>query len=146
MRYNRTADFGRYNNWSMAIMSNAIKAALLSGLVFPGIGQVVLKRYRRGVVLMLIVLACFSIVVAKAVQQAFSILKQIELAGGTINVDAILNVATQSSKNSDSLLFNSILLLIIVSWILGVVDAYRIGKKRDLEEQLTSQGSNSKGD
>ena len=77
---------------------------------------------------------------------AFSILKQIELAGGTINVDAILNVATQSSTNSDSLLFNSILLLIIVCWILGVVDAYRIGKKRDLEEQSTSQGSNSKGD
>ena len=146
MRYNRTADFGRYNNWSMAIMSNAIKAALLSGLVFPGIGQVVLKRYRRGVVLMLIVLACLFIVVAKAVQQAFSVLKQIELAGGTINVDAILNVATQSSTNSDSIVFNSILLLIIVCWILGVVDAYRIGKKRDLEEQSTSQGSNSKGD
>jgi len=127
-------------------MNNSLKAALLSGLVFPGIGQVVLKRYRRGVVLMLIVLACLLIVVAKAVQQAFSILKQIELAGGTINVDAILNVATQSSTNSDSLLFNSILLLIIVCWILGVVDAYRIGKKRDLEEQSTSQGSNSKGD
>ena len=127
-------------------MSNAIKAALLSGLVFPGIGQVVLKRYRRGVVLMLIVLACLFIVVAKAVQQAFSVLKQIELAGGTINVDAILNVATQSSTNSDSIVFNSILLLIIVCWILGVVDAYRIGKKRDLEEQSTSQGSNSKGD
>ncbi len=120
-------------------MSNSLKAALLSGLVFPGIGQVVLKRYRRGVVLMLVVLACLSIVVAKAVQQAFSILKQIELAGGTINVDAILNVATQSSTNSDSIVFNSILLLIIVCWILGVVDAYRIGKKRDLEEQSTSQ-------
>ncbi|OGV97175.1 MAG: hypothetical protein A2W53_01060 [Nitrospinae bacterium RIFCSPHIGHO2_02_39_11] len=130
----------------MAIMSNSLKAALLSGLVFPGIGQVVLKRYRRGVVLMLIVLACLFIVVAKAVQQAFSVLKQIELAGGTINVDAILNVATQSSTNSDSIVFNSILLLIIVCWILGVVDAYRIGKKRDLEEQSTSQGSNSKGD
>ena len=123
-------------------MSNSLKAALLSGLVFPGLGQVVLKRYRRGVVLMFIVLACLSIVVVKAVQQAFSILKQIELADGTINMDAISNAATQSSTNSDSLVFNSILLLIIVCWILGVVDAYRIGKKRDLEEQTTSQGSN----
>lgn len=123
-------------------MSNSLKAALLSGLVFPGLGQVVLKRYRRGIVLMFIVLACLSIVVAKVVQQAFSILKQIELAGGTINMDAISNAATQSSTNSDSLVFNSILLLIIVCWILGVVDAYRIGKKRDLEEQTTSQGSN----
>lgn len=123
-------------------MSNSLKAALLSGLVFPGLGQVVLKRYRRGVVLMFIVLACLSIVVVKAVQQAFSILKRIELAGGTINMDAISNAVTQSSTNSDSLVFNSILLLIIVCWILGVVDAYRIGKKRDLEEQSTGQGSN----
>lgn len=123
-------------------MSNSLKAALLSGLVFPGLGQVVLKRYRRGVVLMFIVLACLSIAVAKAVQQAFSILKRIELAGGTINMDAISNAVTQSSTNSDSLVFNSILLLIIVCWILGVVDAYRIGKKRDLEEQSTGQGSN----
>ncbi|OGP31580.1 MAG: hypothetical protein A2073_02885 [Deltaproteobacteria bacterium GWC2_42_11] len=126
-------------------MSNSLKAALLSGLVFPGIGQVVLKRYRRGMVLMLTVLACLSVIVAKAVQQAFSILKQIELAGGVINMDAISNVATQSSTTSDGLVFNSVLSLIIVCWILGVVDAYRIGKKRDLEEQSTSQGSNSKG-
>src|SRR3990172_4874960 len=114
------------NNWRLAIMSNSLKAALLSGLVFPGIGQVVLKRYRRGMVLMLTVLACLSVIVAKAVQQAFSILKQIELAGGVINMDAISNVATQSSTTSDGLVFNSVLSLIIVCWILGVVDAYRI--------------------
>lgn len=127
-------------------MSNSLKAALLSGLVFPGLGQVVLKRYRRGVVLMLIVLACLSVVVAKALQRAFAILKQIELAGGAIDMDAILNAATQSSTTSDSLVFNYVSLLIIVCWIFGVVDAYRIGKKRDLEEQSAGQGSNSKGD
>ena len=127
-------------------MSNSLAAALLSGLVFPGLGQVVLKRYRRGVVLMLIVLACLSVLVAKALQRAFAILKQIELAGGTIDMDAILSAAAQSSTTSDTLVFNYVSLLIIVCWVFGVVDAYRIGRKRDREEQSTGQGSNSKGD
>lgn len=127
-------------------MSNSLTAALLSGLIFPGLGQVVLKRYRRGVVLMLIVVACLTVLVAKALQQAFAILRQIELAGGVIDIDAILNAATQSSTTSDSLVFNYVSLLLIVCWVFGVVDAYRIGKKKDWEEQSTAQGSNSKGD
>lgn len=128
-------------------MSNALTAALLSGLVFPGLGQVVLKRYRRGVVLMLIVSACLSVVVVKALQRAFAVLdvalNQIELAGGAIDLDAILNAATQSSATSDNLVFNYASLLLIVCWIFAIVDAYRIGKKRDLEEQSTAQGSNN---
>lgn len=126
-------------------MSNSLQAALLSGLVFPGLGQVVLKRYRRGVVLMLIVLACLSVIAAIALQRAFAILKQIESAGGAIDMDAILNAAAQSSTTSDSLVVNYVSSLIVVCWIFGVVDAYRIGKKRDLEQQSTGQGSSSEG-
>ena len=126
-------------------MSNSLQAALLSGLVFPGLGQVVLKRYRRGVVLMLIVLACLSVIAAIALQRAFAILKQIESAGGAIDMDAILNAAAQSSTTSDSLVVNYVSLLLIVCWVFGVVDAYRIGRKRDLEEQSTGQGSSSEG-
>ena len=127
-------------------MSKSLMAALLSGLVLPGLGQVVLKRYRRGVVLMVIVLACLSVIGTIALQRAFAILRQIELAGGAIDIDAILNAATQSSAASDSLIINYASLLLIVCWIFGTVDAYRIGRKKDLEERSTVQGSNSKGD
>ena len=115
-------------------MSKSLMAALLSGLVFPGLGQVVLKRYRRGVVLMVIVLACLSVIGTIALQRAFAILRQIELAGGAIDIDAILNAATQSSAASDSLVINYASLLLVVCWIFGTVDAYRIGRKKDLEE------------
>jgi len=63
---------------NMAIMSKSLRAALLSGLVFPGLGQIVLEHYKRGVVLMLTVLACLSVVVVKAVQQALTILDRIQ--------------------------------------------------------------------
>jgi large-conductance mechanosensitive channel len=128
------------------MMNNALKAALLSGLVFPGLGQVNLKHYKRGIALMLIVSASLLVIVVKVVLQAFLILEKIESGGQAINMSSILNATTQASTTSDSLLYNFVLFLIIACWIIGIVDAYRIGKKKDLEEQSTSEASNSKSD
>lgn len=122
-------------------MSNSLKGALLSGLVFPGLGQVVLKRYKRGVVIMLAVLAGMTVIVVKAVQNALAILEKLEQEGGALDMTAITNAATQASTGSGSLVINLLLLLIIVSWIIGVVDAYRIGRKIDLELRPPGQTS-----
>ena len=119
-------------------MNNSLKAAVLSGLIFPGLGQIVLKRYKRGAVIMLTVLVSLSVVVAKAVQHALAILEKIESEGGAISMSTILNTATQASTTSESFTFNLVLLLVALCWIIGVVDAYRIGKKKDIEEGSTS--------
>lgn len=126
-------------------MNNSLKGALLSGVVFPGVGQVILKHYKRGIALMVTVLVSLLVIVVKTVQQAFTLLEKIESDGGAINMSTISNAATQASTTADSFIFNFVLLLIIFCWIIGVVDAYRIGKKRDIEGQSTSQVSNSKG-
>ncbi|MFQ6115855.1 MAG: hypothetical protein ACE5NG_17485 [bacterium] len=123
-------------------MNNSLKGAFLSGLIFPGLGQVVLKHYKRGAVIMLTALVSLSVVVVNAVQHALAILEKIESEGGAISMSTISNAATQASTTSGSLTFNLVLLLLILCWIIGVVDAYRIGKKRDLEEGSTSQASN----
>ncbi len=115
-------------------MKNSLKGALLSGLVFPGLGQIVLRRYKRGAAIMLIVLACLIIVVVKAVQHALVILEKIESEGGEITMSAISNAAHEAAASSGTLTFNLALLLIILCWIAGTVDAYRIGKKRDIEK------------
>jgi len=116
-------------------MKNSIKGALLSGLVFPGLGQVIQKHYKRGAVLLLAVSASLSVILIKAVQQAFAILEKIQSEGGEIDMSMISKSATQASTSSGSLIFKIALLLILVCWIIGVVDAYRIGKKRDIDEQ-----------
>ena len=117
-------------------MKNSIKGALLSGVVFPGLGQVTLKHYKKGIALMLIASVTMLLIIVKAVQHAFIILNKIELEGGVINGRAILNATAQASTISDSFIFNVTLLLIILCWMVGVVDAYRIGKKKDIEEGL----------
>ena len=114
-------------------MNNSLKGALLSGLIFPGFGQVSLKHYKRGIVLMFTVLASLIVIVMKAVQHAFTILEKIELEGGVIDIKTITDAASQAASSSDSLIYNLGLLLIVICWIVGIVDAYRIGKKKDLE-------------
>jgi len=123
-------------------MNNSLKGAFLSGLIFPGLGQIVLKHYKRGAVIMFTVLVSLSIVVVKAVQHALAILEKIESAGEAIKMSTISNAATQASTTSGSLTFNIVLLLVILCWIIGVVDAYRIGKKKYIEGVSTSQASN----
>ena len=115
-------------------MKNSLKGALLSGLVFPGLGQVALKHYKRGVALMLTVLICVIAVVVKASQQAVAIIERIQSEGGVIDMNTVSKAAAQASTTSASLLINSLLLLIMVCWIIGVVDAYRVGRKKDMAE------------
>ena len=120
-------------------MKNSIKGAVLSGLVFPGLGQVVLKHYKRGIALALTVLLSLLVVVVKALRQAFIVLEKIEAEGRTIDMSTISSAAAQASTTSDNLLYNVVSLLIILLWIIGIVDAYRLGRKKDLEEHSTSK-------
>jgi len=113
-------------------MTNAVKGALLSALVFPGLGQIALKRYQRGFVLMLTVLAGLSVIVVKATREARRIFETIESEGGAIDQDAITRAIAGATAPSDSLVFNLLLLLIAVCWIYAAVDAYRVGKEQDL--------------
>jgi hypothetical protein len=123
-------------------MNNSQKGAFWSGLVFPGLGQVVLKRYKRGAVIMLTVLAGMSVIVVQVVQKGLIILEKIKSERGTIDMDMILDATTQASTNSDSFIFSLAVLLLTFCWIIGTVDAFRIGKKKDLEQDSTNQLSN----
>jgi ATP/ADP translocase len=75
------------------------------------------------------------VVIVIAVQNALAILEKIGSEGGAISMSTIWKAATQASTASESLIFKLLLLLIIFCWIIGAVDAYRIGKKKDIEER-----------
>jgi hypothetical protein len=114
-------------------MNNAIKGALLSGLVFPGLGQLVLRQYRRGILIMLTVSISLSVIVVKAILIARDILQKVELQGDVIDLNAITDAATRESLQSGSIMLNLLLIIIIICWIAATVDAYRSGRKLDRE-------------
>jgi hypothetical protein len=115
-------------------MTNAMKGALLSGLVFPGLGQLALKRYQRGVVFILAIVAGLMVIVAQAAREAGRILDAIEAGGGVIDEDAMSRAIAQATAWSGNLAFNLLLFAITLCWIYSAVDAYRIGKQQDLRQ------------
>lgn len=118
-------------------MKNALKGALLSGLVFPGLGQIVLKHHRKGAFLIFVVLSGLVMFVTLAVRQAMVVLEKIQAAGGALDAATINRTAHQVATDKASQLLNFLLFFLIICWIFGMVDAYRLGKKKDVESGMT---------
>jgi hypothetical protein len=127
-------------------MKNSMKGALLSGLVFPGLGQIALKHYWRGFALVLAVMAGLYIMIVTAVQQAYVILDTLEAEGGMPDSDTISQAAAQAAAASDSPMITAVSVLILVCWIVGIIDAWRIGKQKDLEGQAAGRMPPDAGD
>jgi hypothetical protein len=111
-------------------MKKAIKAALLSALVFPGVGQMYLKRYARGLIPMVLTLAGLGVWIVDATVRALRELDRIQIQGGLIDPNAIAARAAASSGSGEW--YSPLILpMIIVCWLLSVIDAYRLGKGKE---------------
>jgi hypothetical protein len=122
-----------FNSKGGKIMKKSLKGALLSGLVFPGIGQIALKQNTRGMTLICIILVSLGVMIAKGTQIALGVLQEIESKGGILDMQTISSVSESAVSASDSYIMHGSILLIIFCWIFGMIDAYRIGKKQDEE-------------
>ena len=121
------------------MISNSLKGALLSGLVFPGLGQIFLKHHKRGIALIMTVSLSMVVIIVKSVQLSLDMLEQIMLKGGVINMKTISYTATEALRSSDSLISKLSFLLMALCWIVGIIDAYITGRKMDIKEQSTGR-------
>ena len=122
-------------------MSNAMRAALVSGLLYPGLGQIILKRYRRGLLLMFSVSLCLLAMVVNIVQQLRALLAPLQSAGEPPDAAAIADVLSQASAIASSPAIGFASWALLFGWIFGIVDAYRIGKQRDAEKNQANPSS-----
>ena len=115
-------------------MQNSLKGAFLSGLIFPGMGQLALKSYRRGVALVLTTTLGMGVIVIEATRTARAIIEQIEAEGGQITIETIRIAAHQATAISGNLILNAALIILTLCWLVGTVDAYRVGRSLDILE------------
>jgi hypothetical protein len=111
-------------------MKIEIKAALLSGFVFPGTGQMYLRRYLRGLIMMIFVFVGLASIVAIITSAALERLNIVLTQGGVIDINDASKLAVAQSLQS-STFCKVIFLLIICCWIFSITDAYRIAKRRN---------------
>lgn len=116
-------------------MKKSTVAALLSALVFPGAGQLILKRYFRGLILAAVAIASLYALTVDVVERAKSISDK--LMAGDVPIDAavISEMVAGSTAGSDTLSLKIATLALTAAWLLAVVDAVFIGNRRVGEDK-----------
>ena len=85
-------------------MRQSIKAALLSGLIFPGLGHIVIGEKKRGWLIAGITLACVVVIINQAIQRASEIVDKMMATNQAPDIDAITKMTEQSTQFSDNMI------------------------------------------
>jgi len=112
-------------------LTHAIKGMLLSGLVYPGVGQMFLKRYLRGLAFVLTATLGMVAAVVQATRVALGIIENLELSRGGVGLEQIVRASHQAVADASTGRFKIAIALILCSWIISTVDAYLIGRHLD---------------
>jgi hypothetical protein len=107
-------------------MNRSVKAALMSALVFPGAGQLFLKRGARACLFLLPTFGAIALFVSQAMEQATLIANQI--LDGTIPTDPVALAARLEQSGGDTTLGTAAAIVMVVCWIGSIVDAYLLGR------------------
>lgn len=111
-------------------MKHAIKGALLSGLVFPGVGQLLLKRYLPGLAFVALACACLAVIVTAATRQAMATLSTLD-PGTITDPNALANAAAEAANAAGGPLSGLVTLTLAICWIWSIVDAWLAGRALD---------------
>ncbi|MFI4939553.1 MAG: hypothetical protein ACHP7O_04305 [Burkholderiales bacterium] len=109
-------------------MKKSVKAALWSGLVFPGAGHFFLKRTLRGMLLFIPALLSTILLVRGLLAQAELVMDKV--ASGAAPPDAQV-IGALLDAAPETPIMNIAFWILAVCWVLGVIDAYRLGSIRD---------------
>ena len=121
-------------------MKVSYKAALLSTFVFPGVGQLYLKKYWRGLVIIFFVFTGLGYMIWSATASAINCLDDVmvKMQGGTTNLQELSDIVGSKILNTDPY-HDAVFYFIVCFWIFAIIDAYRIGKQREFQDEETSK-------
>lgn len=111
-------------------MKRPLKAFLLSALIFPGIGQISMGYVKRGWLIITINIVLLYFIINEILQKTFLVVEEMQKSGEVINSELISKTANDMTNFSDNAYFNSLLLMLIISWLFSIIDAYRCGVKK----------------
>ncbi len=111
-------------------MKKPLKAALFSALIFPGSGQLLLKKYYSaafyGFFAAIGLYLLFSDLLSRA-QEIVDKVQRGEVAADLASISALVH--QQSASTIESL--SPALTMLLITWLVSVVEAYRVGRKAE---------------
>ena len=120
-------------------MKTSYKAALLSAFVFPGAGQLYLKKVGKGFTIVLMFCAGLGYLIWSATVAAMSRLDDVmvKMQGDIKDLQKLTDLVGSKGSAADPVQ-DTVFYLMVCLWIFAVVDAYRIGRQRDRSGEVTS--------
>lgn len=101
-------------------MTKSTKAILLSTFIYPGAGQIFLKRYISGIIFIAIFTIGLYFIVANAFKIALQIVDQIQSGAAQPDFMTLLSLVSQH----DTQLLNNAFIVMMVAWLLSMVHIY----------------------
>ena len=111
-------------------MNKPMKAALLSALIFPGVGQISIGHKKRGWFIIFMSSILLYTMISEIMKQALSLVEKMQKSGVVLDYESISNKTSDLVSFSDNSSLNILLMLLIFGWIVSVIDAYILGKKK----------------
>lgn len=111
------------------MMNLATKAALFNALVFPGWGEIYLKKYRRGLLIITGMVAGILSVSLLVIQETLAVLKVTPIDKSAFIFGTLFKLFLKVMRSMDPSCLLAILFFMIFLWLLSIIDAYRLGKE-----------------
>ena len=118
-------------------MKESTRGVLLSGLVYPGLGQLILGQVFAGVMFMLLTTAGLFVFIYRIVQRSVRVIDEILplLANNKIDVNTLNERLSRDSAGGWGA--ETISLIAVAGfWLAAMVHAYFVGKKIDQQPTL----------
>lgn len=109
-------------------MNTSTKAALLSALVFPGAGHLLLKKYVMAGVLGAIATIGAYVLISQAVDIALLIADKINRGEIALDPERIAATIEQYTTAAQSQTADMAVYAVAAAWLIGVIDSFRQGR------------------
>ena len=109
-------------------MTKNTKALIFSALVFPGLGQLFLARYKSAILFIGSALTAFIFILTNVMSTASAIADKIVAGKMSPEYSDIRKAILDQQANSDSQIVTLMMYLLISVWLLSVLDILRLRK------------------
>ena len=112
-------------------MNKSTKAVLLSAFVFPGAGHFYLKKNITGTVLSVAAFFGLYSIVTGILERALQIADKIRSGEVQPDITIITELVSRQPTGAEAQSLNIATTVLIISWIIGMLDSYRVGRIND---------------
>lgn len=110
-------------------MKVSTKALLCSIFVFPGIGHLILKRYKSSVILITLASIATTVIVVEVFSIAWRITQQLTQGGLIPDMWTIRQHIHQQLSGTEATFINWMFVLLGLVWLVSIIDVYRLGRE-----------------